>query len=58
MEQLPSYQQFLIVGFCGVARVFSSSETREYAPVLRIPGDCCAGYYRSDPTGYSDPAPD
>jgi hypothetical protein len=24
---------------------FSGSETREYAPVLRIPGDRCAGYY-------------
>jgi hypothetical protein len=30
----------------------------EYAPVLRIPGDRCAGHYRSDPPGYSDPAPD
>jgi hypothetical protein len=37
---------------------FSGSETREYAPVLRIPGDRCAAYYRSDPPGYSDPAPD
>jgi hypothetical protein len=34
---------------------FSGSETREYVPVLRIPGDSCAGYYRSNPPGYSDP---
>jgi hypothetical protein len=39
-------------------RYFSGSETREYAPVLRIPGDRCTGYYRSDPPDYSDPAPD
>jgi hypothetical protein len=37
---------------------FTGSETREYAPILRTPGDRCAGYYRRDPPGYSDPAPD
>jgi hypothetical protein len=39
-------------------RYFSNSKTREYAPVLHIPGDCCAGYYQSDPPGYLHPAPD
>jgi hypothetical protein len=37
---------------------FSGSEAREYAPVLRIPGDRFAGYYQSDLPGYSDLAPD
>jgi hypothetical protein len=31
---------------------FSGSETREYAPVLHIPGVRCAGYYRNDLPGY------